>query len=104
MIEPIRTPASQRLDDFRRRLLPVLIWSACAVVCAVLIFERDGPGNLVFHVLDARVEHGLLFLGRVVLRILLEVTVFARLGNRLRNARALDLLQPVQLFPQCGLP
>ncbi len=37
---PIPTPPEQRREDFRRRVVPVLVWGLAAVVCAALMFER----------------------------------------------------------------
>lgn len=38
---PIPTPMPQRLADFRRRQLPVVVWLACALLCAFLL-HREG--------------------------------------------------------------
>lgn len=37
---PVATPVAQRLEDFRRRTAPVLVWSVAVVICAVLLFQR----------------------------------------------------------------
>ncbi len=37
---PIETPWSQRALDFRVRTLPVLVWTACALVVAAMLFGR----------------------------------------------------------------
>jgi membrane fusion protein (multidrug efflux system) len=36
----IPTPRRQRLTDFRRRTLPVVVWCAAALVCAVALVQR----------------------------------------------------------------
>jgi multidrug resistance efflux pump len=39
-LQPIETPISQRIVDFKRRYLPMLVWSVAAVTCAVLLTGR----------------------------------------------------------------
>jgi len=38
--EPIVTPVAQRLIDLRQRTLPVVVWSLCAIVAAVMLLGR----------------------------------------------------------------
>ena len=38
--EPIPTPVSQRLQDFKTRGLPVLVWTVAAALCAGLMWNR----------------------------------------------------------------
>src|SRR3990172_3317921 len=37
---PIVTPAAQRLVDFRQRMLPIVVWSLCAIIAAVMLLGR----------------------------------------------------------------
>ena len=37
---PIPTPMPQRLADFRRRELPVVLWLLCAAICAWMLYNR----------------------------------------------------------------
>ncbi|MCP3981532.1 MAG: hypothetical protein GY716_19715 [bacterium] len=46
-MEPIKTPLSQRVVDFKHRTLPVLIWSTCALLVAVLLVGRAGRVDYV---------------------------------------------------------
>ncbi len=39
-LPPIETPLAQRLADFRRRYVPVMVWSAAALTCVWLLTER----------------------------------------------------------------
>jgi multidrug resistance efflux pump len=39
-LQPIETPISQRIVDFKRRYLPMLVWSVAAVACAVMLTGR----------------------------------------------------------------
>ena len=36
----IATPRSQRVAEFKQRTLPVIVWSACALLCVVLLTNR----------------------------------------------------------------
>jgi len=54
----------------------------------------------VLDVLDAALDESLLLARRVVLGILAEVTVRARLGDRLDDARPVLALEPAQLGAQ----
>lgn len=38
--KPIETPLSQRLVDFRVRTVPLIVWSVCALIVAVMLFGR----------------------------------------------------------------
>jgi len=38
--QPIATPPAQKLEDFRRRTVPVLVWAVAAVVCVALMVQR----------------------------------------------------------------
>jgi multidrug resistance efflux pump len=37
---PIATPRAQRIEDFRHKTLPLLVWSLCAVVALGMLFAR----------------------------------------------------------------
>lgn len=39
---PIPTPVAQRLEDVRRRYVPLVVWVVCAVVVAAMLFGRAG--------------------------------------------------------------
>ena len=39
-LRPIETPRAQKIEDFRRRTLPVIVWSVCALVVAGLLIGR----------------------------------------------------------------
>lgn len=41
--QPIETPRAQRVEDFRRRILPVVVWSAAALVAVAMMWSRS-PG------------------------------------------------------------
>ena len=57
-----------------------------------------GAREAVLDLADARLDHRLLLLGRVVLRVLGDVAVLARAADRGGDRRALDALQAAQLF------
>jgi multidrug resistance efflux pump len=38
--QPVRVPWSQRVEDFRHRSLPVVVWTVSALVVVVLLFSR----------------------------------------------------------------
>jgi multidrug resistance efflux pump len=38
--QPIATPAGQRVEDFRFRTLPLLVWSTCAVIVLIMMVNR----------------------------------------------------------------
>jgi len=38
--QPIATPVGQRVEDFRFRTLPLLVWSTCAVVVLIMLVSR----------------------------------------------------------------
>jgi len=40
--EPVVTPLPQRLVDLRRRMLPVVVWAACAITVAAMLLGRAG--------------------------------------------------------------
>ena len=54
----------------------------------------------VLDVLDAALDKALLLARRVVLGVLAQVAVRARLGDRLDDARAILGLEPPQLLPK----
>jgi multidrug resistance efflux pump len=39
-VQPIETPRAQRIENFRRRGLPVVVWSVAAALCALMMFNR----------------------------------------------------------------
>jgi multidrug resistance efflux pump len=39
-LKPIETPRAQRLDDFVRRRVPLLVWSVCAVIVVAMMVGR----------------------------------------------------------------
>jgi multidrug resistance efflux pump len=39
-LRPIETPRAQRVDDFMRRTLPLIVWSVCALTVVVLLVGR----------------------------------------------------------------
>lgn len=39
-VQLIETPLPQRVADFKRRFVPVLVWSAAALVCAIMLTDR----------------------------------------------------------------
>ena len=38
--KPIATPHAQRMTNFKQRTLPLIVWSACALLCVVLLTNR----------------------------------------------------------------
>jgi hypothetical protein len=56
--------------------------------------------QLALDFLDAPLDEALLLAGGMVLGVLGQVAVGARLGNRRHDARTVDGLQPLQLLPQ----
>jgi multidrug resistance efflux pump len=38
--QPIETPSKQKLEDFQRRTLPLLVWATCAVIVLVMLVGR----------------------------------------------------------------
>src|SRR5690606_21905332 len=62
--------------------------------------DHFGERQRRLQLIDAALDETLLLAGGVVLGVLLEVAVRARLGDRLHDARALDRLQPIELFAQ----
>jgi len=38
--QPIATPPAQRVEEFRRRVLPPLVWSLALLICVALLFNR----------------------------------------------------------------
>ena len=39
-LKPIETPRAQRVDDFMRRTMPLIVWSVCALIVAVMLVGR----------------------------------------------------------------
>lgn len=39
-LKPIETPRAQRIENFRRRGLPVVVWSVAAGLCGLMLFNR----------------------------------------------------------------
>ena len=54
--------------------------------------------QLVLELVDAALAEALLLARRVVLGVLAQVAVGARLGDRLDDARPLHLLEPLELL------
>ena len=38
--QPIETPYAQRVEDFKRRKLPIVVWSVALLTCGVMLFNR----------------------------------------------------------------
>src|SRR5690606_1906354 len=57
-----------------------------------------GIRELGFDITDARLDHTLLLLRRMIFRVFLEITMIPRLRDRRDDARALFTLQPFPLF------
>src|SRR5581483_955947 len=62
-----------------------------------------GALQLVFELGDAPFIERLSLLGGVVFRVLRKVAMAARLGDRLDDARALDLLQALEFLEKLGM-
>ncbi len=100
-----RLPARRRSGRRLPRRLPV---SRCTVApkttLSVLGRCRDVDDvrvrQLVLELVDAPLAEALLLARRVVLRVLAQVAMGARLGDGLDDARPLDLLEPLELLPQ----
>ena len=39
-LPPIATPPAQRLEEFKRRTVPFLVWSVAALICVAFLFQR----------------------------------------------------------------
>ena len=45
--KPIETPLAQRMMDFRVRTMPLIVWSACVLVVAMMLLGR--ASRLEYH-------------------------------------------------------
>ena len=40
LVTPIETPRAQRAAEFKRRQLPIVVWSVAALVCVFMLVSR----------------------------------------------------------------
>jgi hypothetical protein len=71
-----------------------LLISICELV------DHAGVGHHLLQLGDARLQQALLLLGGVVLGVLAQVALVARLGDLLADMRAIDGLEPVEFIDE----